>query len=142
MMGFDVWGSGHSAKRYLQSCATSPKYQSGLWLVLECDTGLVSSLLLYSEGFGLPAKALGLGSLATAPNERRQGFGAYLLRGVLASERCRAAPAIYLHSDIAPGFYEQFGFEEIGESAPGTMCMVRRAPSGDAAESLVPPTYF
>jgi predicted N-acetyltransferase YhbS len=141
MMGFDVWREALDIESYLRTCRESKKYQGGRWFVLEAEGRLVSSMIVYSGGFALPVNSLGFGSIATHPQSRGQGFGSSLISGVIELQICHAASAIYLHSDIAPAFYEGFGFLPLSESRPGAMCMVR--PGSDAKPTCSPlPNYF
>ncbi len=52
-MGFDVWGDGLTLDDYLTGCRKSEKYLSGTWYVLIEKDRVVSSLIVYSDMFGL-----------------------------------------------------------------------------------------
>jgi GNAT superfamily N-acetyltransferase len=97
----------------------------------------VSSLIVYQDSFGLGQGCFGIGSLATTPAMRGQGFGAHLLCAVtnmLLSDPNTVAT--FLHADIDHHFYERRGY--------------RRIQSGDCIHFSLglshyisePPTYF
>ena len=110
-MGFDAWGEGLSPTEYLASCHASQKYHSGVWYVLIVDNQPVSSLIVYRDRFGLGQGCFGIGSLATTPAMRGQGFGAHLLRGVTGMLLdSPGAVATFLHADIDHHFYERLGY--------------------------------
>ncbi|MDO6707578.1 GNAT family N-acetyltransferase [Photobacterium sp. 1_MG-2023] len=118
-MGFDAWGNGLSMDAYLEGCRTSAKYQSGAWFVLTVDAQPVASLIVYSGQFGLQEGCFGIGSVATAPVMRNQGFGSQIVRrATQALLEQHGAKAVYLHSDIGHGFYQKLGFL----SLEGTNC--------------------
>lgn len=129
-MGFDAWGADLAPTEYLASCQRSKKYQSGVWYLLLVDNQPVSSLIVYRDQFGLGQGCFGIGSLATTPAMRGQGFGAHLLRTV--TDMLLSDPntvATFLHSDIDHHFYERLGY--------------RRIQSGDCMYfSLGPPRYI
>lgn len=113
-MGFDVWGRGKDLESYLRECRSSKKYARGRWYVLAADGALASSALV----FDLPAwgdlVVRGIGSMATFPNRRGQGFAGELLERLMSLlSEGENASLIFLHSDIAPGFYEKRGFFQL-----------------------------
>ena len=125
LMGYDVWGKGERIPEYLASCRRSLKYNQGEWFLLE-DSGhlAVSSLIVYR----LTAESVGIGSIATTPEKRKRGFGAQLIRSTVESLDQRKMTAIFLFSDIAPKFYEQFGFKALPQEYQkhsGSVCMIR-----------------
>ncbi len=142
MMGFDAWHDDLDKLSYLQACRESPKYKRGTWYVLESSGTPVSSLILYKQGFGLCTGALGIGSIATHPAHRGRGRAKRLIEGVLDTRLCREASAIYLHSDIGAGFYEEFGFSRIGGAGGQSLCMVRSSSSEYVDNLAVAPRYF
>lgn len=138
LMGFDVWGEGLSRDEYLAGCQSSKKYQSGAWYVLVVDEKPVSSLIVYSDLFGLGQGCFGIGSLATDPAMRGKGFGSQLLRGV--TEMLLNAPntvATFLHADIGHHYYERLGYRRI---PGGEDCMYFSL--GLSRYVGEPPTYF
>ena len=81
--GYDAWGDGASLSDYLKRCSSSDKYALGEWygLLIQStsqnstmkrtqSSTLVSSLILYREGFSLPEGSVGIGSVATLLFER------------------------------------------------------------------------
>ena len=111
-MGYDAWGDGRTLEDYLAACRASKKYAAGVWWVHPQDDGMLASALLTHE-IPLPtgAPAIGLGSIATAPDMRGQGHASRLIREVLSRhEHAAGTEVFFLFSDIAPKFYERFGF--------------------------------
>jgi ribosomal protein S18 acetylase RimI-like enzyme len=135
-MGYDAWGDSRPLADYLRDCAASPKYRRGVWHVLDGGTRLLSALIVYELGPG----AAGIGSLATPPEERRRGRASALIAGVLKLLDARGVGAVYLYSDIAPRFYERFGFRALPAALqryPGRVGMIR-----GAAALATAPDYF
>lgn len=126
MMGFDVWGIETTEPDYLRACRDSAKYKKGTWYILEKNTLPISSLIVYEKQFSLPEKCAGIGSVATGQEYRSRGYGAHLISNVLALLKEQNISAVYLFSDIAPHYYQQFGFELISGQQPynDTHCMV------------------
>jgi predicted N-acetyltransferase YhbS len=143
-MGYDAWGEGRSLAAYSAACAASDKYRSGEWRVLEAGGVLLSSLLLHRLPPEPAGAAAGLGSIATPPELRRRGHAARLIAGALAELDARGVAVVYLHSDIAPRYYERFGFRALParfQRAPTSVCMVRGG-RPDSADSYRAPAYF
>ncbi len=106
-MGFDVWGDGAGETEYLRACRGSPKYEKGRWFVLEERGNLLSSLILYDFGEG----QFGLGSIATPPAVRSQGYASKLILGIVDEVTgWQKENNLFLYSDIKPAFYEKLGF--------------------------------
>jgi len=142
-MGYDVWSEGQELGAYRLSCRESPKYRLGEWRVLDDEQGApASSLILYR----LDADSAGIGSIATAPAERRRGRAAGLIAGVLESLDRQGVKHVFLFSDIAPRYYERFGFEALPvehQRKPGSVCMVRsRFKERLLGPAFQPPAYF
>ncbi len=136
-MGFDVWNGGQSYAEYLVNCRNSKKYQSGTWYVLVEDEQIVSSLIVYSGLFDLKEGCFGIGSLATAPEQRNNGYGSTLINLVKAELfKNRSCKAIYLHSDIEHEYYENLGFVSVNGS--DCMCTIK---DHSVCESSLP-AYF
>ena len=92
----------------------------------------------------------GVGSLATRPDRRREGWAGCLLEHVFAQlvERERAS-VVFLYADIAPGYYARRGFQVVDKAprgADGAVLMVRFTPEVDMAvieeDSSRLPRYF
>lgn len=137
-MGYDVWGQGDDLPTHLHDCRTSPKYQAGEWYVLVDDQQPLSSLIVYRHGYHLPSGCVGIGSVATAADQRRQGYASKLVSVVsellLAESECHA---IFLHSDIGAEFYRQLGYQPVMEDSA---CMVRKTSPDVYLERI--PDYF
>ena len=136
-MGFDVWGDGLTLDDYLIGCRNSEKYLSGTWYVLVKKDRVVSSLIVYSDMFGLAKGCFGIGSVATPQELRYQGYASELINLVktelFARHTCKA---LYLHSDIEHQFYNRLGFVGI----VGSDCMYISNDSSEFDGRL--PDYF
>ncbi len=150
-MGFDVWGDGYNSQEsYLADCRASKKYSRGIWYVLEDHDGnLISSLIIYilNSIKGIPA--YGIGSIATTPNRRCQGFAGQLIQDVMRRLNVNENHTFYLHSEIDSKYYERFDFIKLPEQYqkhPGSIVMIRSPKK--TRESLLndphflPPEYF
>jgi GNAT superfamily N-acetyltransferase len=68
---------------------------------------------------------VGFGAVFTAPEHRRAGHAAAMLKGVMAQEAARGARLALLFTDIGPDYYERLGFREVAcdrataEAMPG-----------------------
>ena len=93
--------------------------------------------------FSLPEKCAGIGSVATGQKYRKRGYGALLIANILALLKEQNITAVYLFSDIAPQYYQQFGFELISGQQPynDTHCMVLAFDSVDKMGDRIP-EYF
>jgi predicted acetyltransferase len=119
MMGFDVWGEGITKEDYLLTCETTPKYKKGHWYVLVSDCTIVSSLIIYkSPHFNLPEGYVGIGSIATPKEKRKNGYASQLIEKTIRMLKQHNTTGIYLFSDIDPKFYEKFGFKLTEEFNP------------------------
>jgi len=137
LMGFDVWSEGRAGEEYLSGCRDSKKYRSGCWYVL-CDGAILRSALLVHI---LPPwgerVVRGIGSVATAPEFRRQGFGRAIMARVVDDLTAREqARVLLLYADIGTRFYERIGFRALPaeyQTAPGSTLMARMRPAYDVA---------
>ena len=142
-MGMDAFGEGSSERSYLAACRASPKYRQGSWQVLVEGEQLRSSAIVYLLG----DHRVGIGSIATPPDLRGQGFASTLVRRLVAEVEARDADAIFfLYSDIRPAFYEKLGFTQLAPEAQryrDSICMAR---GKDIArfmhDALRTPEYF
>lgn len=137
MMGFDAWGEGLDQEEYLRSCRRSPKYKQGNWYVGCAKDHLIASLIVYEDIFHLPSQSFGIGSVATCPNYRKQGYGSQLVIEIsryLLNDK--EGQYVFLHSDIDASFYERMGYSRIGDGS----CMVK-GKKGDQYNGVVP-DYF
>ena len=145
LMGEDVWGEGLPTHQYLDSCRSSKKYARGQWYILENENGvLLSSLITYA----LAPQIMGMGSIATHLNLRKQGYASQLILQVIDSFKLTDESIHwFLYADISPQFYEKFGFQALpakyqnhGES----VCMIK-SQCVDALllnPEFAPPSYF
>lgn len=144
LMGFDVWSENLSEEEYLFSCRESEKYKSGTWYVLEKEGGIVSSLIVYSLG----SDNYGIGSIATSPANRRQGFASELIREVIRQlETEKNSISIFLYADIDSKFYRKFDFIELQKEFQrygSSKCMIRPSSNISLVESksINVPNYF
>ncbi|MGF1704223.1 GNAT family N-acetyltransferase [Photobacterium makurazakiensis] len=137
LMGFDAWSDGLSCEEYLNGCRNSEKYRCGIWYVLIMNDEVVSSLIVYSDQFGLEESNYGIGSIATDPSHRSKGYGSYLVslvRDELLNNQ--SGKAVYLHSDIGHGYYNKLGFRSV--QGTDCMCIAREQSSFDGSI----PSYF
>ncbi|MFI5349461.1 MAG: GNAT family N-acetyltransferase [Elusimicrobiota bacterium] len=144
LMGRDVWGKGPKISEYLAECRSSLKYKQGEWFLLEdAELEAVSSLIVYR----LPPDDAGIGSIATTPKKRGNGFAAQLIRSVVEALDARHKRAIYLFSDIPSRYYDEFGFKALPseyQMHPGSTCMIRSLSIAAIlkADGFRPPPYF
>lgn len=142
LMGYDVWSDGNTEAEYLNECRSSLKYKRGTWYVLEQNSALLSSLIIYE----FKANAFGIGSIATPERWRELGYASYLISNVIKLLGDQSLPAqVFLYSDINPEFYERFGFQKlpmVAQRYKTTTCMARGAELGDFASVDQSPEYF
>lgn len=128
-MGFDVWSDGQSKEDYLKNCFASKKYLQGEWYVFQVNKRIVSSLITYKLNIGIYESAIGIGSIATVLEYRRQGFAQKLLQAVIVeNETIKKIQAHFLFSDISPHFYEQLNFKVLPikfQNCKTSICMMR-----------------
>lgn len=148
-MGFDVWGEGLTLDAYLAGCRASPKYAAGTWWVSTGADGVpLSSLLAHEIALPSGPAAVGLGSIATPPEQRGRGHASRLIAEVIRRREESGAEVFFLFSDIDPAFYERFGFQALGPcpKKPDSILMARA--SRERLEGLlsdprfVAPDYF
>ncbi len=140
MMGFDAFAEGLAVEAYLAGCRAAPKYRLGRWYVLEVEGRTVSSLICYEGHFGLAARAVGIGSVATEVGARRRGYAAALIKAVVAAYRARGdVDAFYLHADVDPEIYRRLGFRTLHGSEA---CMALAADEAVFGVGFVGPRYF
>jgi len=111
-MGYDVWGDNQPEETYLKGCRASQKYKQGQWYYLEHNNTVVSSLIVYTDCFGLQTNFAGIGSIATRPDARRKGFASALLENRLKFLADGGIEGVFIFSDIDTAFYQKHGFEK------------------------------
>lgn len=137
LMGYDVWGGDLPIDEYLTHCQNSDKYGSGCWYVLIIEGKPVSSLIVYSNKFGLSKGCLGIGSVATTPQARGKNYGSQLVLHVTQQLLNDVdSNTVFLHSDIGYMFYEKLGYKRINQ----TDCMFISGHQSDFDGSI--PSYF
>lgn len=138
LMGYDVWGDDLNIEIYLNGCRNSKKYALGEWYVLVVDGLVVSSLIMYHNQFKLTESDLGIGSISTSPNFRKNGYARDLVNLIVTQTFATTeTKIIFLHSDIGHQFYEQLGFKSISSAS---QCMYKKK-SIDVELGGIP-TYF
>ena len=114
LMGFDVWGEeGNTKEQHIDFCQkrVEYKYKYGNWYVLEDKGKIKSSLICYRNAFGLAPRAVGIGSVATVPEFRKQGYMAHLLsKSIFMESQLEKVDYFFLFSDIDPYVYQKHGF--------------------------------
>lgn len=153
-MGYDTWGADLPMDMYVESCEASYKYKLGTFYVLEDHDGkLLSSCIVYPLGaFGgvVSERAVGIGSLVTAPDERHRGYATLLMSMLMGLLEQEGVDAFFVHSDIHPKIYEALGFsaapDAVRKKTDGTVPMLRltggRPVSKELWTNLVLPSYF
>lgn len=146
-MGYDEWGEGNSLEEHINECRQSKKYEKGQWYVLE-DTEnerVVSSLIAYDlHSRGEPA-VKGLGSIATAPEARKKGYGSMLIKETIKGLGEEGCHHFFLFSDIDVTFYMRLGFHELPEKYQrykNTICMLYQGNDEFDLEHFAVPDYF
>lgn len=127
-MGYDAWGRGACIEDHLAHCATFEKYKTGRWFALKSDDAPVCALLIHdAPAFNMPENTAGIGTFATLPEQRGNGYGSKLIENVLATLKDEGIAAIFLFSDIDPRFYARFGFRPLPDALQvkeGSVCMM------------------
>lgn len=143
LFGYDAWSEERSADEHVALCQSLKKYAKGTWYIVERDGRPLSTLICYRDAFNLPNGVVGIGSVATAPDQRRRGFASFLMREVMArlTEASEVA-GYFLYSDIDPRVYEKLGFvrlEKEFQRYEGSVAMLR--PGLRSVDSLVRPGF-
>lgn len=114
LMGFDTWGEeGNTKEQHIEFCQqrVEYKYKYGNWYVLEDKETIKSSLICYKNAFGLALDAVGIGSVATQPEHRKQGYMSHLLdKSIFMEKEAGKVDYFFLFSDIDPYVYQKHGF--------------------------------
>ncbi len=103
---------------------------------------LISSLILYELG---PTR-FGIGSISTPKALRTKSYASQLISEVIQGIEVESPEAeIFLYSDIAPEFYERFGFLRLPPTAQRyktSTCMIRSKNVEAFFEPSSTPKYF
>lgn len=140
LLGFDAWGEGKTEQEYLEALRPIARYDTGTWYVLDGVSGPAAALIVYRSGLNLPEGCWGIGSVATAPEYRRQGYAAVLIRHVIDLASCAAARGIYLFSGVDTAYYARFGFECVDAPQPERQapCMLLALQAAGDLKNRVP----
>ena len=113
LLGLDAWGDGDLAA-YMAGCRGSAKYQRGSWYVLEHDGQIVSAIICYSLPTIAQLTIIGLGSLATRPDQRQKGYASTLLNAIMAHYQRQQHTDVFMLFDETGGhFYQRAGFQRL-----------------------------
>lgn len=127
-MGYDAWGDGLELNKHLFFCNNSEKYKKGTWYILEERNCILSSIICYSLPSIYDISTIGIGSLSTVSDKRRNGFARILLDAVKKEYRNQFKTRVFiLYSDINPDYYKISGFEPLPDflqKKKDTTCMV------------------
>lgn len=111
----DVWGADLNLQDHLERRLNSTQHKRARWFVLVDDAGTVKSSLgvypLHLMVLGKRMSGIGIGAVHTPKPYQKQGLAAALLREVLRI--FESTDAALLYSDIAPRYYETFGFQRL-----------------------------
>lgn len=126
MMGYDAWAGDLEKTHYVEHCRCSEHYRRGIWYVLTAGELTPASLIVYREAFRLPIGCYGVGSVATIPAHRRQGYGSALVAEVTRRLGDAGARGVFLFSEVGERFYADLGYRRTGNdlNARGGVCMV------------------
>ena len=143
LMGKDAWSDDMTTTQYLEECRASLKYKQGLFKILTNGEELLSSLIVYD----LSKDRLGVGSIATPPQFRKQGYASKLVSYVAEQAISAGKLDLFLFSDIGSEFYERLGFSVLPnhyQKYTHSICMLKtERPWDDWLElGLEPPSYF
>ena len=143
LMGEDAWSDGRTTAQYLEGCRTSLKYKQGFFKILTDGEQLLSSLIIYD----LSTERLGIGSIATPPEFRKQGYASKLVSLVADQAISEGKFDLFLFSDIGSKYYEKLGFSVLPshyQEYADSICMLKTERSWDdwLALGLDIPKYF
>jgi len=110
--GHDVWGEGEDMNAFTARYDDNPNHLRGTRYLLEMFDGAILcnlNTLRFRRGL------MGIASVATAPEHRKQGWASLLLRAVMELMRHQEDVTLrfLLFSEVEPAFYSTFGFTEL-----------------------------
>jgi hypothetical protein len=121
--GFAQW---HKNRTYEQYCIDNAKEDAyGTRYVIEVGDEIVSSLIVLEFSDIGGSKVYGIGSVITPKLHTGQGFATELLKNSIQQ---KDDAYIFLYSEIAPVFYERFGFRILPpayQKDAESICMVK-----------------
>ena len=109
----EAWSRGMSLDDFSAWRLVTPAHNFARWFVGTLGKKVVTSLACYPLEFcwqGDIIPGIGIGAVYTIPDQRRHGHAASLVREVLTRAKSESAKVAMLFSDIAPAYYEAFGF--------------------------------
>ncbi len=109
----DSWPHAPLLRDHIQARLRSPQHQYAQWFLIRVGQQIASSLGVYPYRFRIHDKTVNaacIGAVHTHPEFRRQGLAARLLEGVTERLQSSGMEALLLYSDIAPAYYQKFGF--------------------------------
>ena len=112
--GFDAWGDGSDLATFIKAYDDNPNHVRGTRFLLEALDGTILcnlNTLRFRRGL------MGIASVATAPEHRRQGWATLLLRAVMELMRYHENGPLrfLLFSEVDPAIYGACGFQEVPE---------------------------
>jgi N-acetylglutamate synthase-like GNAT family acetyltransferase len=123
--GYRVWSRGRTYEQY---CAENSKEDKhGTRYVIEDNGEIVCSLIMLRLRAFAGQAACGIGSVVTHSGFEHRGYATALMEKCLAAANGQCA-VVFLYSDIAPQFYERFGFKALPDrlqKKKGSTCMAR-----------------
>lgn len=146
-LGLDAWGTpGAPIADYLALCEGSPKYRRGNWRAFHHDQSgeLIAALICY-EIRVRNQSIVGIGSIATAPDHRRQGHGREGLVGTIECVSQRTGGALFLlFADSATSIYAAAGFKRLAGADDKRMVLDQRSvrDDGELLHELSSVPYF
>jgi hypothetical protein len=110
--GYDVWSDGEDINLFIARYDDNPNHLRGTRYLLETFDG---TILCNLNTRRFRRGVMGIASVATAPEFRKQGWASLLLRAVMELMRHQnGAPVRFLlFSEVDPAFYRKFGFAEL-----------------------------
>jgi predicted acetyltransferase len=105
--GYKVWSKGRTRERYLEDNREEDAY--GARYIIEESGVIVSSLILLRLKQVCNRETCGIGSVLTPSIHMHRGYATSLITSCLEHITDREG-YIFLYSEIAPSFYEKFGF--------------------------------
>lgn len=122
--GYKVWHKDRTYEKYRAENVKEDAY--GTRYVIEDNEQVVCSLILLELKSIDGKKAYGIGSVLTPPDHKHKGYATKLLGNCIRLINIREA-MIFLYSEVAPAFYERFGFRTLPpdlQKETDSICMV------------------
>ncbi|WP_396434137.1 GNAT family N-acetyltransferase [Limnohabitans sp.] len=113
MLGYSEWGEGMALDEYLDLCKNSIKYQKGTWVLFEDlkNKSPIVALICYQLAGVIDVPVVGIGSLATHPSLRKQGYASEALKTIMdIYDKNFGVQFLILFPDNETTIYETLGF--------------------------------